>query len=309
MRHPVPILVAVGLLLAVNISLAKAAHDAGASALLIAFVSTGGAGAMLLALALATGHRFALAPRRLLFYVVAGGVSYALPNLLVFAAAGRVGPAFAAMLHALVPGLTYLVAIGWGLERLFLRRALGLLLGLAGAVGIIVARLGFNTESEAAALLLALVAPVSIALGNVFRSRYWPSGAGPLDIAPGMLLMAAAELSLLLLAQPNARAVPAEALSILASQVAVSALFYALYFRLQHIAGPVYLSQIGYIATAFALPIAVIVFGDRVPAGMLAGAALVVVGIVLVRPMSTHQPAAAPQRLEPVSPLHSGEAP
>lgn len=308
MRHPIPLLVAVGLLLAVNISLAKAAQDAGASALLTALISTGGAGVMLLVLASATGRRVALAPRSLLFYAVAGGVSYALPNLLVFAAAARVGPAFAALLHALVPGLTYLVAIGWGMDRLSPRRALGLLLGLAGAVGVIVARLGFSSEAEAATLLLALLAPVSIAFGNVIRSRYWPEGAGPLDIAPGMLLLAAAELSLLLLAQPAAGAAPAAALPILASQVAVSAIFYALYFRLQHIAGPVYLSQIGYVATAFALPMAVLVFGDRVTVGMLAGAVLVIAGVVLVRPTGALQPAAASERPRPVPPIRSGEA-
>lgn len=308
MRRPIPLLITVGLLLAINISLAKAAHDAGASAVLTALVSTAGAGVILLVLAVATGHSFVLAPRRLFFYAVAGGVSYALPNLLVFAAAGRVGPAFAALLHALVPGLTYLVAIGWGMDRLLPRRAIGLLLGLVGATGVIVARLGFSNEAEAATLLLALLAPVSIAFGNVIRSRYWPRDAGPLDIAPGMLLLAAVELGLLLLARPEARAVPGAALPVLASLAAVSAIFYALYFRLQHIAGPVYLSQIGYVATAFALPMAVLIFGDHVTTGMVAGAALVIFGVILVRPTVTRQPASTPEPLRPIPPAHAGEA-
>ena len=42
----------------------------------------------------------------------------------------------------------------------------------------------------------------------------------------------------------------------LAALTAVSAAFYALYFRLQYVAGPVYLSQIGYIGTAFGIVLA-----------------------------------------------------
>lgn len=298
MRHSVSLVVVVGLLLALTIALARAAQDAGASALITALASTGGAGLILLALASMAGRPIVLMPQRLLFYAVAGGVSYALPNLLVFAAASRVGSGFAAMLHAVVPALTYLVAIGWGLDRLAALRLVGLVLGLGGAALVIIARLGFSTEAETAALLLALIAPFSIAFGNVLRSRYWPTGAGPLDIAPGMLLAAAAELGLLLLARPTAASAPAAAWPALAALVAVAAVFYALYFRLQHVAGPVYLSQIGYVATGFALPIAAITFGERITPGMLVGAALIVVGVLLVRPSrpaDTTVPVSAPK--------------
>lgn len=288
MRNPIALLLAVGLLLAVNLGVAKSAHDAGASALLVALASTGGAGAVLLAAAIANGRPLAPTPGRLLFYMVAGGISYALPNLLVFAAAGRIGPGFAAMLHTVVPSLTYLVAIGWGIDRLAPRRALGLGLGMIGAATLVVARLGFSTDAESAALLVALIAPVSIALGNVLRSRFWPAGALPLDIAPGLLLAAAAQLGLVLLAKPEAAPPlpPGMEVDLLAAQAVVSAAYYALYFRLQHMAGPVYLSQIGYVATGFALPFSVLLLGERVSLPMLAGLGLVVVGIVLVRPSS-----------------------
>lgn len=114
-----------------------------------------------------------------------------------------------------------------------------------------------------------------------------------------MLLLAAAELGLILFAQPDAVAATSwPAARILAIQVVVSAVFYALYFRLQHLAGPVYLSQIGYVGTAFALPIAVLVFGDRVTPAMIAGVALVILGVFLVRPATN---AKAKQR-SPVSP-------
>jgi drug/metabolite transporter (DMT)-like permease len=288
MHRPLLLLLATGCLLAININLAKAAHDAGAAALTIALVSTGGGGLVLLGLAFKNKVIFNVEPKRLVFYAIAGAVSYALPNLLIFAAAGRVGPAFAAMMHAFVPSLTYIVAIFWSMDHFAPRRGFGLLLGLMGAATIIVARLGFSTQQETAAILLVLIAPLSTAFGNVIRSRFWPKGAQPLDIAPGMLLFAAFELCLVLPFQLQAiTPLSASALQILAIQVVVSAAFYLFYFRLQHVAGPVYLSQIGYVGTLVAVPISLLLFAEKVTLPMLVGVALVVCGIFLVRPSSS----------------------
>lgn len=305
MHRPIVLLLLTGLLLAVNINLAKAAADAGISPLLTAFIATVGAGGVLLVVAILIGRAPVLRPRRLLFYAVAGGVSYALPNALVFVAADRVGAAYASILHALVPSLTYLFAIGWGLDRLSGRRAFGVLLGLIGAMVVVGARRGFSTPEETTWLLLGLIAPVSIAFGNVLRSRFWPQGAEPLDLAPGMLLFAGLQIGIVLtaLSPTSIGAGWVGAGGLLALQVVVSSLFYALYFRLQHVAGPVYLSQIGYVGTAFGLPIAILAFGDRVTPQMLVGGVLVVGGVLLTRPVRTLTSIEAGTSQTPLSPM------
>jgi drug/metabolite transporter (DMT)-like permease len=302
MRNPLVLLLLVGGLLAANITLVKAAAGGGASPIMAALVSTAGAGLLLLAVSTLTNGRPAPVRGRLTFFVVAGGVSYAFPNALVFVAADRVGPAYAAILYTFVPGITYLVALLWRIETWAARRVAGLVVGLVGAVLIVTSRFELATAAETFWLLAALAAPVSVAVGNVVRSRYWPAGASPLDIAPGLLLAAGGLLSLLLAASPAARGsggAPGLTIAILA----VSTLFYALYFRLQHVAGAVYLSQIGYVAAGAGLVLGHYFFDEPVNAAMLAGLGLVVLGVLLVRPARTEvagkQPALRPDTLGP----------
>jgi len=286
-QRPILLLLLVGLLLAVNIALAKTLATAGLFPLLAAFAATAGAGVGLLAAAFVAGQRPKLGRDRLLFYVAAGGVSYALPNALVFSAAARVGSSYATVLHAFVPVLTYLIAMGWGMDKLKSQRALGLALGLTGALIVVLTRFGFSTSGEGTWLLLSLVAPVSIAFGNVLRSRYWPQGASPLEVGSALLLAAGAQLGLALAFMDAGPMLDGSHAGALALLLATSTLFYGLYFRLQHIAGPVYLSQIGFVGGALGLPLGVVMFAEQITVPMLAGIALVLAGVLLVRPAPT----------------------
>jgi drug/metabolite transporter (DMT)-like permease len=112
----------------------------------------------------------------------------------------------------------------------------------------------------------------------------WPKDASPLDLAPGTLLTSA--LLLLPVAVPQldgqTPGLATAAGQVLSGLIASSALFYALFFRLQKTAGPVYLSQIGYVGTGFGVAIAIAMFGDPVSAGMLLGIGLIIGGVLLV---------------------------
>ena len=63
--------------------------------------------------------------------------------------------------------------------------------------------------------------------------------------------------------------------------VAAFALKFVTYFRLQHVAGPVYLSQIGSVGAAVGLPVAVTLFGETLPYGFALAVALIVAGAIL----------------------------
>jgi drug/metabolite transporter (DMT)-like permease len=308
MRHPVVLLLLVGCLLAISINVAKAASAAGASPLLTAFAATGGAGLVLLARAALSREVISLQPGRLAFYMGAGALSYAFPNALVFAAASHVGSGYAAILHAFVPGLTYVVALAWGLDRLSGIRSLGVAFGLIGALVVIVARLGFSAPEQTFWVLLALAAPVSIALGNVVRSRFWPAGATPGALAPALLLAAGLQLGIALLMQPTAASPPVGSVRLLLFQALVSAIFYHLYFRLQHLAGPVYLSQIGYVAAGFGLPLAAFLFDERITLPMLGGVTFVALGVLLVKPAQQKDQSRTETERAPGAPLDGGAA-
>jgi drug/metabolite transporter (DMT)-like permease len=284
--EPLVLLVCVGFLQAVNVNLAKAGQIAGVGPVTLAFWMNAGAGLILLAVAVAARQPPSLATPYLASYLVTGAVSFAFPTALNFAVAGRVGPAYGSIVFALSPLITYLLALTVRLERLSGPRAVGLAVGLAGSAVVVVARLDFSTPGERLWILLAMAIPASVALGNILRTLLWPKGASALALAPGTLLTSALLLLPLTLSQ-NGLPVPVPGLAtaaglVLSSLIAASALFYGLYFRLQKAAGPVYLSQIGYVGTGFGVAIAVAVFADPVSAGMLLGIALIVAGILLV---------------------------
>ena len=283
--EPVALLVAVGFLLAVNVNLAKAGTVAGASALTLAFWLHFGAGLALLAAAWATGERISVERPYLKNYLASGIASFAFPGVLGFVVAERVGPAYGSVIYALSPLITYTLAVSIGLDRLALGRAVGLGIGLAGTGLVVASRFGLSVGGEGTWVLLALLVPASVALGNVLRTKLWPPGAAGLALAPGSLLTAGLLLApfwLFLGADEPLPSLSTPAGRIVLAQVAVATVYYALFYRLQRLAGPVYLSQIGYVATGFGVAIAVRIFGDAVSLGMLAGIALIVAGVLLV---------------------------
>jgi drug/metabolite transporter (DMT)-like permease len=62
----------------------------------------------------------------------------------------------------------------------------------------------------------------------------------------------------------------------------VSALAFLMFFVLQSVAGPVYTSQVGYVATVVSLAVGALVFGEAIPAPAYAASALIAAGVVLV---------------------------
>jgi len=163
-------------------------------------------------------------------------------------------------------------------------------LGIAGiVVGFLGALLVASTRGEAgnpADLLwvgLGLLVPISLAAGNIYRTHAWPPGAGPIELAAGSHLAAAGLLLAALLATGGGAslALPAEMPALTAAQVVTSAAMFAFFFRLQAVGGPVYLSQIGYVAAAVGLLLGVLFLGERYLPLTWIGAAVVALGVAL----------------------------
>ena len=126
--------------------------------------------------------------------------------------------------------------------------------------------------------------PVFLAIGNVYRSRHWPEGARPLQLAPGMLLAGALLLLPLGLFGVELRPAWEQAAGAwwLAAEVALFAGMYALYFVLQKVAGAVYLSQIGSVTAITGAAVAIFLLGEQGSASMLLAALCTTVGVALV---------------------------
>jgi len=279
------LLLFVGLLLALNVLLSKQAAASGAAMLWYLCVSLGGSG---LALVLFGAWRGELrqGPVSILPYSAAAGTLLAGGGMACgYLSVGKVGAAFVALAMAFPILLTYLLSIAVGLERGSAFRLLGVAASLAGGVWLARTKGGMAAHSDLLAILATCLMTVVLAVGNIFRFRYWPRGASPLHLAGPMLLCGAvATLPFAIWSEGSAISklwtVP-DGPIITAAAVLSFTFQYVAFFHLQQIAGPVYLSQIGSVAAIAGALLAVVLLGEQLPDGFAAAAILVALGILI----------------------------
>lgn len=277
------LLLAIGALMGLTSNLVKLASAAGWAPVAYLLWSLLGGGLLLLVFTRLRGEPPGLSPRLQRYYLGSGLLSIALPNGLLFSSIPHVGAGFASMCLAFPPLITYLLALALRMEPLSRVRLLGICIGLGGSLLLSLDKL-HSGDSPPLWIVAALAVPVFLGLGNIYRSRYWPAGASPLSLAPGMLLGGA--LLLLPLALFDVRLAPTLdsglAITLLLVQMALFAIVYALYFVLQKLAGAVYLSQIGSVAAMLGAAMAVTLLGEHGSLLMLLAALCIVGGVLLV---------------------------
>lgn len=281
------LLLCVGTLLGTTAIFAKAAPLSGWPPLALLQWSMVIGAALQIGFALFRRLRVVLSPR-IIGVMAITGMLYAVPNALAFAAARHVGAGFVAMCFAFPLVLTYGMAILLRLETLQAIRLAGVLSGVAG--GLVLA-LGRQAGGDGLGLwaLAALSSPIIVSIGNIYRTLYWPEGVQPLQLSIGMLIFGALTLvgiNLMLSVGGGGTMVPGAwtpfAVALLAGQSLISAIMFGLYFRLQKLAGPVYLSQIGSVSAVIGVGLAFILFSEIPTYADMMAAGLIAAGIVLV---------------------------
>lgn len=283
-RTAVGLLLGTGTLLGAYFPLGKLASQAGIPPVAWAWVIAMGASIVLGLIVLLTSRSVPLQGRHLRYYTLSAAVSFVAPNVLVFATIPRLGAGFTAVMYTLSPVLTLAFAAAMRLRRLDLPGVLGIATGLTGALVIVFSRGQVDHPADPAWIGLALLIPVLLAAGNVYRSIDWPAQADPLSLAVGTNAFAACMLLGIGLASsgPKTLAPLLGSLPLAVIQMLTSAGMYALFFRLQQVGGPVFLSQMGYVGAAVGLVSGALVLGERYPATTWLGALVVAGGIGLV---------------------------
>jgi drug/metabolite transporter (DMT)-like permease len=268
----------------------KMAGQLGMSPLSYTGLSAAGA-----ALVLHIVARFGAAPppasrAEMSYALIAGQLTFAIPFGTLAAVVPHAGSGVPAILQSLAPLLTLAIVYVLGAERPSLLRSVGLAMGFAGVLLILFAR-GAGADASGARLfwyLAALVTPLALAFGNVYRSLAWPEGSKPVPLA--RLTLLAASFGLLMLAglfQLLGLGGPALAglekgWPLILVQSLVTGIGYAFFFRLQQVGGPVYLSQISYVNTGVGVIFAVAAFHERLPFAAWIAIPLIFAGIALV---------------------------
>ncbi|ODA91433.1 transporter [Mesorhizobium sp. SEMIA 3007] len=290
------LLVVTGGLLGLTLPFGKLATAAGVPAMVWAFVISLGAGGVLLCVLLLRGQRIRLTAHKLRYFFVTAAVSYALPNLLMFSAIPHLGAGYTGIMFTLSPVVTLVFSILLRVRRPNMLGISGIAVGFVGAVMVAATRGEAGQPADMFWVVVGLLIPVSLAAGNIYRTVDWPEGTGPIELAVGSHLAAATLLLAGILALFGIKAfAPLGGVPLVViAQVASASAMFAFFFRLQAVGGPVYLSQIGYVAAAVGLLAGTIFLGEHYQLLTWAGAAIITAG-VFITTKAQSQAVAKPQ--------------
>ncbi|QPC90731.1 DMT family transporter [Mesorhizobium sp. INR15] len=277
------LLVVTGGLLGLTLPFGKLATTAGVPAMVWAFVISLGAGGVLLLALLLRGERIRLTPHKLRYFFVTAAVSYAAPNLLMFSAIPHLGAGYTGIMFTLSPVITLVFSILLRVRRPNMLGISGIAVGFVGAVMVAVTRGEAGQPADLFWVAMGLLIPVSLAAGNIYRTVDWPEGTGPIELAVGSHLASAAMLfvGILVLLGLKAFAPLGAVPLVVVAQVASASAMFAFFFRLQAVGGPVYLSQIGYVAAAVGLFAGTIFLGEHYQLMTWAGALIITAGVFI----------------------------
>ncbi|QIG49505.1 DMT family transporter [Nordella sp. HKS 07] len=277
------LLIVTGGLLGLTLPFGKLATATGVPPILWAFVISCGAGGVLFLVLLARRQPIALTRHRLRYFIIAAAISYAIPNLLLFSAIPHLGAGYAGIMYTLSPIVTLVLSILLGVRRPNALGIAGIVVGFIGAVMVATTRGVADRPADIFWVAIGLLMPVCLAAGNVYRSYDWPKDTGPIQLAAGSHLATAAMLiaGAVGMGQAGAFATLSEVPWLVVLQVLSAAAMFAFYFRLQAVGGPVYLSQIGYVAAAIGLATGVLFLGEHYQLLTWLGAAIIVMGVIM----------------------------
>ncbi|MGD8812458.1 MAG: DMT family transporter [Thioalkalispiraceae bacterium] len=218
------------------------------------------------------------------YYLIGGMLGISIPYVLAFIVLQVLQVGTVGLLTALSPVITYAIARLLGNERGHPLRLLGLIIGLCGVTVLVVSRGTVSFSGDWHYLLLALAIPVTLAISNIYRSRFWPAGSAALTLVIGMLTVQSVCLFFVNLALGNfhdeilVNQDTGVLLTILGLMAGSS---YFTSFKLLKIGGPVYMSQMGYVITAATLLFGIVIWGEHYDRTEFMSMGLIMLGVLL----------------------------
>jgi len=275
------LLLTTGALLGTTFPLGKLATNAGISPFVWAWLIATGSAVLLWSLQPIKQKKISLAPQYLKYYLLLSVCSLVLPNVLIFIVIPKLGSGFTSILFTLSPILTLTLSSLWQVRVPSMLGVVGLVIGFIGAVVVGLTRGEIGSPAGYQWVLVGLCIPMSLAIGNIYRTMGWPPSAKPTELAIGTNVAAALWLLLLIVVTAQSREITGLASHklLVLTQVVASAAMFSVFFRLQLVGGPTYLSQIGYVAAGLALFVGTVFLGERYSITTWIGAFIIVVGV------------------------------
>jgi drug/metabolite transporter (DMT)-like permease len=219
-------------------------------------------------------------------FLFLGGLNAAAPFMLIAISQLNLTASLAAIMNSTTPLFAAVVAAAWIGEELTMRKIFGLLLGVVGVAVLV----GLDPVPLNGVVLLSvgasLLAALCYALGGVYAKRTFP-GVPPLAMGIGQ--QAAAAVILLPIAAASLPGEPpslAVVLSVLGLALLSTAVAYLLYFRLMASVGPTKTLTVTFLVPVFGVLFGVLLLGDPVGIGTLAGMGIILSSVALVTGIS-----------------------
>ena len=274
-----------GIIAPLRFVLNKIAVDGGVPPFAFAFWPMLFSGLLLLAVAMMRGEMPGLKFADLRAYIVVGVLAMGAPLAVLTYLADKLPQGMISMVVILAPTLTYLFAIIFGIDRLKLLSCAGLAAGLGGILVIVLPDVSLPEPDMVWWLLFALLAPVLLGLGNVLTALVRPPAMPSTVLAAGMLLSAAALLLVLMIASGQIYffdgAAPGINWNFLYATL-LNSIFYILFLEIVRLSGPVFFSQMNYLAVAAGFGWGMILFGERYSLYVWGGTALMAMSVLLL---------------------------
>ncbi|CAN0506501.1 unnamed protein product, partial [Laminaria digitata] len=276
---PLVMLIGLGALWGGNPSFSKALVTSDLSPAAVVFWQTFIAGVLLGAVCLFRGIRIPLTRRAIIYYFVIGLMGIDVAYMTLVFVVGHVPAGYASVVILLSPVLTYLIAVMVRLETVNPMRAIGIMIGFAGA-GLLVFPQGSLPSPELLPIaLLAFVTPVGYAVANVYSEWGRPEGADNIALATATMFAAAIGAAVVGAVDGTFHPIWAETGQrelILFAYAAATGIAFLLFYKIVSSAGAVYLGQVGYLVTLFGVGCGILFFDESTTIWLWA--AVVVVG-------------------------------
>ena len=282
---PLVMLLAAGLAWGAIFTVNRIATEAGVPPVVYAFWSILLAGLTMAVVSLAVEGLPRLGPRFLLFYFVSGVANFGFAIILFAYVAAELPAGVVTLVMMMTPTMTYAFAFALRIERFRVASFLGLLFGIGGVLMIVLPDFSLPSRDMVVWFLLALLGPTSFAAGNVYVAMYRPPEAPGLMLTAGLCLGACVFiLPALVIAggDLDPLALRAEGLAAMGLAALIYIVTLSLFFEIIRRVGPLFWSQIGYVAVASGIAWGAAVFGERLSVGIWLGAGLMGVGLALV---------------------------
>jgi drug/metabolite transporter (DMT)-like permease len=211
-------------------------------------------------------------------FLFVGAIGIALPFVLIAGALTSIDASTAAILNALSPLFTALIAAAWIRDPLTLPKMAGIALCLVGTMVLVGWTPAPMTAAQLAGASMSVGATALYGLSNVY-TKVRLRNAGAMGTSVGTLLMAAAALAPIALVVPAPREVTEVAPLVWAATLALAlfstAIAFIWYYRLIADVGPVKSITVTLLVPIFGMLWGVIFLNEPVTPGRIAGCAII----------------------------------